>query len=62
MILKLKNMNFINIKTLFFFIFFFFTLLINNIDINKIIVSNKLPFGKIRFYAFMHIPSKNEYT
>ena len=37
MILKLKNMNIINIKGLF---------LKRDIDVNKIVVSNKFPFGK----------------
>ena len=39
MILKLKNTNFTNIKTLFYFI-------LVNIDVNKIVVSNKISFGK----------------
>ena len=39
MILKLKNTNFTNIKTLFYFI-------VVNIDVNKIVVSNKISFGK----------------
>ena len=63
MTLKLKNTNFINIKAI----------SINNIDINKIVVSNKLPFSKHDFkyfigykndkknYTFMHIPSKKKY-
>ena len=39
-ILKLKNTIFINI---------IYTSSINNIDINKIVVSSKLPFGKQDF-------------
>ena len=35
-------------------------ILINNIDINKIVVSNKVSFGKKGFEYFMHISSKNE--
>ena len=37
MTLKLKNTNFYQNKS---------PILINNIDINKIVVSSKLPFGK----------------
>ena len=40
MTLKLKNTNFIKNKS---------TISINEIDINKIVVSNKLPFGKQDF-------------
>ena len=35
-------------------------ILINNIDINKIVVSNEVSFGKKVFEYFMHISSKNE--
>ena len=35
-------------------------ILINNIDINKIVVSNKVSFGKKGFEYFMRISSKNE--
>ena len=44
MTLKLKNRNFIKIKSLF--------CSVNNIDINKIIVCNKLPLGKQDFRYF----------
>ena len=37
MTLKLMNTNFINIKA---------PILINDVDINEIVVSNKFPFGK----------------
>ena len=40
MTLKLKNTNFINT------VMYKSPILINNIDNNKIVVSNKLPFGK----------------
>ena len=43
MILKLKNTNFINKNPI----------LISNININKIIVFNKLPFGKQDFKFFI---------
>ena len=47
-------------------------ILINNIDINKMEVSNKLPFSKkilnislltkmLKRQTFMHVPSKTEY-
>ena len=42
MTLKFKNTNFINISPI----------SINNIDINEIIVPNKLPFGKQDFKYF----------
>ena len=35
-------------------------ILINNIDINKIVVSNKVSFSKKGFEYCMHISSKNE--
>ena len=66
MILRLKNTNFTNIKTLFYFI-------LVNIDVNKIVVSNKISFGKkkilnillaikmLKKYIFMYISSKNEF-
>ena len=44
MILKLRNTNFINIKS---------PILINNTDINKIAVSNKFRFGKQDFKYFI---------
>ena len=43
MILKFKNTSFIDI----------IALLINEIDINEIVVSNKLPFGKDDFKHFI---------
>ena len=43
MTLKLKNKNFIKFQKI----------LINNIDINKIVVSNKFPFGKQDFKYFI---------
>ena len=60
MVLKSKIKNFINIKDL-----------IENIDVNKIVVSNKVSFGKKKFkyfadykeaekLIFMHISPKNE--
>ena len=66
MILKLKNTNFTNIKTLFYFI-------LVNIDVNKIVVSNKISFGKKKDFKYfigykdakkidlMYISSKNEF-
>ena len=47
MALKLKNTNFINIKVL------LYKSQISNIDINKIVVSNKLNFGKQDFKYFI---------
>ena len=44
MILKLKNTNLINIKAL---------SSINNIDINKVVVSNKVSFDKQDFKYFI---------
>ena len=44
MMVRLKNTNFNNIKNLFS---------INNIDINKIVVSNKVSFGKKVFKYFI---------
>ena len=44
MTLKLKNTNLIKIKTLF---------QINHIDINKIIVSNRFPFGNQNLKCFI---------
>ena len=44
MILKLKNTNFSNIKVLFS---------IDNVDINKIVVSNKVSFSKKDFKYFI---------
>ena len=35
-------------------------ILINNIDINKIVASNEVSFGKKVFEYFMYISSKNE--
>ena len=43
MTLKLKNTNFIKKNPI----------LINDVDINKIVVSNKLPFGKQDFKYFI---------
>ena len=51
MILKLKNTNFINRKALFS---------ISNIDINKIVVSNKFPFGKQDFKYFIGYKDNKE--
>ena len=44
MTLKLKNTNFINIKS---------PTSTNDIDVNKIILSNKFPFGKQDFKYFI---------
>ena len=44
MMLKSKNKNFINIKDLF---------KLKNVDINKIVVSNKVSFGKKGFKYFI---------
>ena len=52
MTLKLKNTNFIKIKALF---------LINNTNVNKIVVSNKLPFSKQDFRYFLLNISYSEY-
>ena len=49
MTLKLKNMNFINIK-----------ISINDIDIIEIVVSNKLPFS-ISFQDFKYFISNKDY-
>ena len=37
------------------------SILINNIDIDKIIVFNKLPFRKQNLKNFMHISCTNDY-
>ena len=47
MALKLKNKNFINIKVL------LYKSQISNMNINKIVVSNKLTFGKQDFKYFI---------
>ena len=64
MILKLKNHKFHQYKG---------PILIKNIDINKIVIHNKISFNKPvfkyfigykdakKFQTFMHIPSKTEY-
>ena len=44
MTLNMKNTNLINMKA---------PILINEIDINKAVVSNKLPFGKKDFKYFI---------
>ena len=49
MTLKLKNTNLIKIKTLF---------QINDIDINKIIVSNRFPFGNQNLKCFIGYKEK----
>ena len=47
---KLKNTDFANAKTI----------LINNMDINKILVSNKVSFGKNGFKYFIGFKDNNK--